>query len=247
VLLTAGELAKAEGEAFGLEMAPGGVKVNPDTFETSLRSVFAAGRAVKPIPHLVRVMAEAQAAAECVRLYLAGKRLRRPDKPFSSVMGRLGEKELKAFLGSASTVPKADACDTCAGLTQRDSQLEASRCLHCDCRSSGDCALQSYAQYYEADASRFKSERRKFEQQAQPGGVIFEPGKCIVCGICVRLTELAREPLGLTFIGRGFNVRLAAPFDHKVSEGLRVTAEECVRHCPTGALVFADPPPPAGK
>jgi hypothetical protein len=36
-------------------------------------------------------------------------------------------------------------------------------------------------------------------------------------------------------------VRLAAPFDHAIAAGLRKTAELCVRHCPTGALVLADP------
>jgi ferredoxin len=243
VLITLGELSKTDGEALGLEMAPGGIKINSDTFETRMRGVFAAGRAVKPVSHLVRAMAEAQAAAECVRQFLAGKKLRRPDKPFSSIMGRLSETELKAFVAPASQAPKSAGCDTCAGLTSGDSKAEASRCLHCDCRSSGDCALQSYAQLYEANASRFRQERRPFAQEAQPGGVIFEQGKCIACGICVKLTELAREPLGLTFIGRGFNVRLAAPFDHAIADGLRHTAELCVKHCPTGALVLAQSPP----
>ena len=74
----------------------------------------------------------------------------------------------------------------------------------------------------------------------QPGGIIFEPGTCIVRGICVKLTELAREPLGLTFIGRGFDVRVAAPFNHTIAQGLQRVAAECVHHCQTGALVFAD-------
>ena len=80
--------------------------------------------------------------------------------------------------------------------------------------------MQHYAQVYGADASRFRSERRPFEQQLQPGGVIFEPGKCILCGICVKLTEMAAEPLGLTFIERGFDVRLAGPFNRSIEEGL---------------------------
>lgn len=68
----------------------------------------------------------------------------------------------------------------------------------------------------------------------QPGGVIFEPGKCILCGICVKLTELAQEELGLTFVGRGFDVRVAAPFNRTIGDGLQKVAEECVKHCPTG-------------
>ena len=70
--------------------------------------------------------------------------------------------------------------------------------------------------------------------------MIFEPGKCILCGICVKLTELAREPLGLTFIGRGFDVRVATPFNQSIQDGLQLVAEECVKHCPTGALAFLE-------
>ena len=49
---------------------------------------------------------------------------------------------------------------------------------------------------------------------------------------------MAAEPLGLTFIGRGFDVRLAGPFDRPIEEGLGAVAAECVRHCPTGALAM---------
>jgi len=68
--------------------------------------------------------------------------------------------------------------------------------------------------------------------------VVFEPGKCILCGICVKLTEMAREPLGLTFIGRGFDVRIGAPLNASIEEALKKTADECVKHCPTGALAW---------
>jgi NADH dehydrogenase/NADH:ubiquinone oxidoreductase subunit G len=54
------------------------------------------------------------------------------------------------------------------------------------------------------------------------------------------LTEQAREPLGLTFVGRGFDVRVATPFGRTISDGLQKVAAECVEHCPTGALVFRE-------
>jgi NADH dehydrogenase/NADH:ubiquinone oxidoreductase subunit G len=44
--------------------------------------------------------------------------------------------------------------------------------------------------------------------------------------------------LGLTFVGRGFDVRLVAPFNRTIEEGLQKVAAECVKHCPTGALVL---------
>jgi ferredoxin len=245
ILLTVGELAEGEGETLGLPLAGAGLRANPNTCQTIKPNVFAAGAAVKPVKQLVRAMSEGRAAAECMHRFLAGQPVRRPEKAFSSVIGRLAPGELREFLRNAAPSGRVSACDRCAGLTRQEAATEASRCLHCDCTSSGQCALQHYARVYGADANRFKSERRQFEQQHQPGGVVFEPGKCILCGICVRLAELAREPLGLTFIGRGFGVRIAAPFHHQIDEGLRGVAEECVKHCPTGALAFSDKAQPA--
>ena len=190
---------------------------------------------------------EGRAAAECVHRFLCGRPPRKPGKPFSSIMGRLEPGELREFLRSASQEHTVTPCDRCSAVTRGEALREAARCLHCDCRSSGNCLLQHYAQVYGADANRFRSERRPFDQQLQPGGVIFEPGKCIVCGICVRLAEMAAEPLGLTFIGRGFDVRVAAPFDRAIEDGMMAVAEECVRHCPTGALSFADKSPVASN
>ena len=74
--------------------------------------------------------------------------------------------------------------------------------------------------------------------------MIFEPGKCILCGICVKLTEMAQEELGLTLVGRGFDVRVATPFNRTIEDGLQKVAEECVKQCPTGALVFREQTPP---
>ncbi len=244
VLLTVGELAKGEGDKLGLALAGVTIKADPNTCQTSAPRVFAAGSAVRLQKQVVRAMAEGRAAAECVHRFLSGQPARRPEKPFSSIRGRIDPGELREFLRGASTGGSVTPCDACRGHTHKEAAAEGSRCLHCDCRSSGNCVLQHYAQVYSADASRFRSERRPFEQHLQPGGVIFEPGKCILCGICVKLTELAQEELGLSFVGRGFDVRIATPFNRTIEDGLQKVAEECVKQCPTGALVFSERTPP---
>jgi NADPH-dependent glutamate synthase beta subunit-like oxidoreductase/ferredoxin len=241
ILVAVGEVTAADGERLGVALAGNALKADPNTCQTPVRNVFATGAAVKPVKQLVRAMAEGRAAAECVHRFLTGQQVRRPEKPFSSIMGRLEPGELRKFLGAASGAGCITPCDRCAGLNSREATSEADRCLHCDCRSSGNCLLQHYAQSYGAEANRFRGERRPFEQFEQPAGVIFEPGKCILCGICVKLTELAREPLGLTFIGRGFDVKIGAPLDHSIQDGLQKVAAECVEHCPTGALEWASP------
>jgi ferredoxin len=243
IVLATGEPADADVPGLGVPATGRCIRTDPNTCRTPVEKVFAAGSCVRPQKQLVRAMAEGRAAAECVHRFLEGGVPRRPEKPFSSVMGRLNPGELKAFLRQAHGGGNVSPCDQCAGHTRREAALESSRCLHCDCRSSGNCALQHYAQAYGANAGRFRAERKEFVQRLQPGGIIFEPGKCILCGICVKLTEMAAEPLGLTFIGRGFDVQVGVPFDGGIEEGLQRVAAECVEHCPTGALVFADRKP----
>ncbi len=66
--------------------------------------------------------------------------------------------------------------------------------------------------------------------------VIYEPGKCIKCSICVRLAEKHREKIGFTFIGRGFDVEIGAPFNEELKSALTTSAREAAEACPTGAL-----------
>ena len=72
--------------------------------------------------------------------------------------------------------------------------------------------------------------------------ILYEPGKCIDCGLCIQIAERAREPLGLTFVGRGFDVRIGVPFNRTLEEALTKVAAECVAACPTAALAFRDSP-----
>jgi NADH dehydrogenase/NADH:ubiquinone oxidoreductase subunit G len=110
--------------------------------------------------------------------------------------------------------------------------------MHCDCRGQDFCKLRRYAELYKADPKRYKGERREFTQDARHAEVIFEPGKCIDCGLCIQIAAAAGESLGLTFVGRGFNVRVAVPLDHGLDEALRHAAAQCVSACPTAALAF---------
>jgi ferredoxin len=239
VLLAAGASAKAQASVFGVKAGAVGLTVELQSGLTSQAKVFAAGSAVKPMRHVVRAMAEGRAAAVAIGQFLRGLPFQTAPKPLSSVMGRLELDELKLFLRGPSEAPRTTpALGLLHGFSFEEAQSEAGRCLHCDCRSVGNCALQKYAERYGADPGRFRQQRRPFEQHLHHGEIIFEPGKCILCGICVQLAEQAREPLGLTFIGRGFDVRLGVPLDRTIDEGLQRVGRECVEACPTGALAF---------
>jgi NADH dehydrogenase/NADH:ubiquinone oxidoreductase subunit G len=86
----------------------------------------------------------------------------------------------------------------------------------------------------------YKGGKRGYERENSHPEVIFESGKCIACGICVRIASEHSEELGLSFVGRGFAVRTTVPFNESLREGLRVAARACAEACPTGALTLGE-------
>jgi NADH dehydrogenase/NADH:ubiquinone oxidoreductase subunit G len=152
---------------------------------------------------------------------------------------------MEIFLASASRSARVQPESEGSSFSDMQARTEAARCLHCDCRKPQSCKLREYSGRYNARPRRYKSKLPLFTQQLQHPEVIYESGKCIRCGLCIQITAEAKEQLGLTFIGRGFDARVAVPFDHTIAEGLKQTARKCVQACPTGALAFKQEPPGA--
>jgi ferredoxin len=156
------------------------------------------------------------------------------------LIGALDAGEIAVLLADASPAPRvAPAGGPATGYTADEARAEAARCLHCDCRKPADCRLRQYAGAYGVDPRGWRPAKRRHLAIERHGRITYEPGKCIACGICVRITTAAREPLGLTFIGRGFDVRVGVPFNQSLEKGLGRVATACVDACPTGALSCA--------
>lgn len=210
------------------------IRAEGHTHETDLPGVFAAGELVRPGGQLVRLAADGKAAAARIHRYLAGASATEPVAPFYFHAGRLPRQQIVALTVHAGVAPRPSPGPE--GLTAEQAIVEASRCLQCDCSHREGCKLRRYAGMYAVRHGRFRGEHRPLEREVRPGGVVYEPGKCILCGLCIQVVEAAAEPLGLTFVGRGFDVHLAAPFGHSVAEGLGRVAARCIEVCPTGAL-----------
>jgi ferredoxin len=194
--------------------------------------VHRAGDAEKVVDDPARAMASGRDAAAAIDARLAGREWAGPAREFSTTIGRLTEPEVALYLKNATEDAIASRSD--------DAVRESARCMRCDCRGTPTCLLKKYGESLGASPKRFKPQRRLFTQNLDHPLVIYEPGKCIACGICVTLTREAGETLGLTFVGRGFDVRVGVPFDAPLAEALREAAERVVLHCPTGALEIRD-------
>jgi ferredoxin len=231
VLIATG--AVGDGPDFGLETTKTGIQADRDTFATSRAGVFVGGGAVRAQKMAVRSCADGRGAAESIHQFLTGAEVTGPAKLFTTRIGKMTGEELLPLLSGASDEARVEPSD---GLDGEHARSEALRCLHCDCRKPVSCRLRRYAAIYGANPSRFKAERRAFEQDARHPDVLYEAGKCISCGLCVQIAEAEGEELGLTFIGRGFNVRVSVPFSESLEAGLRKAAAACAEACPTGAL-----------
>ncbi len=240
VILASGKITPDAEALFGVKRGEHGIMVDRHTLSTiDNPNIFAGGAAIGGGRLAVRAVAQGRTMAMSVMQLLTGQPVVGTPRPFNSTMGKLTHNELSVYRRS---MPEKSFDQTLPGhaWNQQDAQREAARCLHCDCRKPDHCRLRQYAQQYDARQRRYRpAARRTFEQLIQ-ANVVLETGKCIACGICVQLTARHRERLGLTFIGRGLDLRVGVPFNETLEDGLQQTAQKCIAACPTGALAAAD-------
>ena len=237
IVLATGAL-KEDSEMFGLKATPKGILADRNSYQTSEKNVFAIGNALRSSRLAVRSVGQGKEVAFSVLQYLKGQKPKGEPRMFNSRFGKLVNNEFSEYIKESNeakrTYPENGGY---SGFSKEEAIAEAKRCLHCDCRAIDDCKLRTYADRYMVDQKRFKtSERRNITKIMNHGSVVYEPQKCIKCGICVRLTEKYTEKFGFTYIGRGFDVEIGVPFNEELEKGLTATAEKVAKSCPTGAI-----------
>ncbi len=240
------ELAQSE----GIEVTAWGVKADPQTLATNLPGVFAGGDAVLGADLAVRAVAAGRIAATSIDQHLAGQPVTGPRELTVFAMRRIDDEERAVIFRDIEktervATPRLDLerrldsfGEIDSGLGDEQARQEALRCLSCGCAKAGGCGLRGLATDYGADPYRFLGRRRRLERDTSHPEIDYEPGKCIMCDACVRIAAEAGEELGVSIVGRGFDVGVAVPFGKPLSEGLRATARRCAEACPTGALAL---------
>ena len=222
---------------YGLKTISTGVIADKTSYQTSIPNVFAIGNSVRYSKMAVRSVGQGKEVATVIDNYLKTSEIKGYPERFNSKFGRLAESEFIQYQKDSENAPRQKADQS--GFTKEAAIREAKRCMHCDCRNPESCVLRELSDRYHAEQKRFQGEKRfDVEKFIHREGIVYEPSKCIKCGICVRLTRNHQEEFGFTFIGRGFDVKVGVPFNESVQKGLEKTASIVAKACPTGALAM---------
>lgn len=161
-------------------------------------------------------------------------------KRFNSMYTKLSENDKAEFLKESENKNQQIVYDDfLSGYSKEQAIQEAKRCLHCDCREKNNCLLRDLSDEYNAKQNSYVLEEAiPAEKIIQQNTVIYEPGKCIKCGICIQTAEKRNEDVGFTFIGRGFEVKIGFPLNNSIEKLVKETALECAQNCPTGSIAL---------
>ena len=244
-VLIASGASDSPSSLFGETLTEHGIAVKSHTHQTDIAGIFATGGAVKSMHMAVRAVAQGRTAALAVHQYVMTGTITPHSNRFNSRIGKLLDGESDSIIDLAALARNGETADGLSDAPIQENDIsparaasEAARCLHCECLKPDGCKLRNYADEYEAKPHQFKGDsRHPIEKTYDHPNVVYETGKCIRCGLCVRITE-KHEELGLTFIGRGFDVRVGAPLNKSLDRALTRVADECVQACPTGALAL---------
>jgi len=251
VIAAIGQTVDAAGlRSEALQVSRRGILVDPATLATSLPGVFAGGDAVSGADLAVRAVAAGKLAAVSIDQHLGGRRVQGDPEMVTVVMNKLDEQELAAFFRQVEEAPRAavperpaadrirDFGEVEAAFAPETARREAARCMNCGCWKSTTCQLRQYATEYGAEPLRFAGAKRRFERDSSHPDIVYEPGKCILCGACVQVAAEAGERLGLAIVGRGFESAVAVPLRGTLAEAVPTVARRVADICPTGAFAL---------
>lgn len=118
--------------------------------------------------------------------------------------------------------------------------LLANHCGDCTtCEKNDDCRLQDLARRLGVERVRFKHTEACPPADRSSPSVHRDPGKCILCGDCVRMCSEIQGVGAIDFANRGSQTVVQPAFGKGLGETDCVHCGQCSRVCPTGALIPA--------
>ncbi len=220
------------------------IAADTHNFATSVDGVFAIGDATNRGASIaIEAIGEANKAAGVINSYLDGNIV--PYMPPYVSKTEPGDEEFadreKIARAKMPCRPaeerKHDFKEINLGFTREQAVKEALRCLECGCHDYHDCKLIKYANQIDSlKPERLSGEIHDSFTESRLEVIERNQGKCILCGLCVRVCdEIAKKGI-LGLVDRGFKTVIKPEFNTPKTISVCADCKMCAYACPTGAL-----------
>ena len=116
-------------------------------------------------------------------------------------------------------------------------EREGSRCIECSCTAKHDCALKCHSEAYGANPTALAATKAALQYDVSHPKIILDRGKCVKCGVCIKV---CKEVVGKSLLGfknRGSFTVVGTLFDQPLDASCS-DCGKCIELCPVGALAW---------
>ncbi|MEL7649295.1 MAG: FAD-dependent oxidoreductase [Sedimentibacter sp.] len=217
------------------------IAINEETFETSIKGVFAGGDAATGPKIAIDAIAQGQQAAGVISSYLAGSII--PYKDLPLVYTEVTEEDFKDREKSPrvhhrtveAEIRKHNFQPILPTMTEEEAVREGSRCLECGCKDYFECQLVDYIKKFDIDTKKYHAEEEKQFAETDHPFISQNVDKCVLCGLCVRTCSEVVGASALGFVERGSKTFVSPAFEQKLKTTDCISCGRCIDVCPTGA------------
>ncbi len=108
-------------------------------------------------------------------------------------------------------------------------------CLVCD--RSGSCELADLTREVGARSKQYVGMKKDQHLDISSPAISRDPNKCVLCGRCVTMCHQVQGIGAIDFTDRGFRTQVGPGFSAGINVSGCTYCGQCVRVCPTGALM----------
>ncbi|OPY84783.1 MAG: Iron hydrogenase 1 [Smithella sp. PtaU1.Bin162] len=226
----------------------GNVIADAKTLQTSLPWVFSGGDCVTGPDIAISAIGAGKRAAEAIDEYVHTGAVRAKSAPYTCKKSHWKDLPPETFKGILPAdrheaavlepqIRKTNFEESSSTWSQDTAMAEASRCISCGCTERYDCTLRKYATDYGVEHNASVPARPLPVDENHPI-IIRDPGKCILCGLCLKVCREMEGVSALSFYETN-DVLTIGPNDHRPLDfTVCVSCGHCAMVCPTGALTL---------